>query len=107
MLLIFTNEEKIEYYYQIMIKVDSVADYRQKLTALNLPIFQKNRSKTRSTIEHTESKVRKMSIDESASNSILNLGVEELKKRMDQKKLKQKASPIPKPKDDGAWSKAE
>ena len=68
MLLIFTNEEKIEYYYQIMIKVDSVADYRQKLTALNLPIFQKNRSKTRSTIEHTESKVRKMSIDESASN---------------------------------------
>jgi hypothetical protein len=29
-----------------------------------------------------------------------------LKKRMDEKKLKQKASPIPKPKEDGAWVKA-
>lgn len=38
---------------------------------------------------------------------ILILGMEELKKKMDEKKLKQKASPIPKPKDDGAWVKAE
>lgn len=37
----------------------------------------------------------------------IKIGMEQLKKKMDEKKLKQKASPIPKPKEDGAWIKAE
>ena len=51
----------------MMIQVDSVSQYRQKLTQLNLPIFQKKRSKTRSTIEYAESTVRKISLEESVS----------------------------------------
>lgn len=33
--------------------------------------------------------------------------MEELKRKMDEKKMKIKASPIPKPKNDDAWNKAE
>ena len=65
-LMIMTDQEKIEYYYQYMIKVDNVADYREKLTALNLPIFQK-RIKERKTIDYSESTIRKASEEESAS----------------------------------------
>ena len=62
-----------------MIKVDSVSDYRQKLTELNLPIFQKGKTKP-PTDSIPEKKERKVSQDESASNwnqIYRNLRVEE------------------------------
>ena len=43
---------------------------------------------------------------ENESNYLINLGMEELKKKLDEKKMKKQASPIPKPKNDDAWSKA-
>lgn len=52
MLLILTNQEKIEYYYKFMIKVDSVKEYRDKLTELDLQIYNvynKGKSKARQT----------------------------------------------------------
>lgn len=58
----------------------------------------------RGTVRRRMLKLQKMSMQ---VLFILILGMEELKKKMDEKKLKQKASPIPKPKDDGAWVKAE
>lgn len=43
-LIMLSNEEKIEYYYKI-INVDSLADFKKRLTELNLPIFQKQKDK--------------------------------------------------------------
>lgn len=53
-----------------MVKVDSVKDYRDKLTALNLPIFQKGKSVAKQAHNSSEKNV-KTSEDENASNLII------------------------------------
>lgn len=57
-LLLLTNEEKIQYYYKFMINVDSVKDYRDKLTALNLPIFQKGKSMAKQASNSSQKNVK-------------------------------------------------
>ncbi len=41
-----------------MVKVDSVKDYRDKLTALNLPIFQKGKSVAKQANNSSEKNVK-------------------------------------------------
>lgn len=53
-----------------MVKVDSVKDYKDKLTELNLPIFNKGKSVVKTTGNNEEKNI-KASEDEHASNYVI------------------------------------
>lgn len=61
-----TNNEKIEFFYQ-MVGVDSVKDYKNKMTVLNMTTFHKDKKDAGKT-PNDGRQTKTISMDESGNN---------------------------------------